>query len=254
MTDSADGTMPPMDDSEALRKQTIEALVERSKRHGTVGIRQAFLQTGRGRKAGAGPLARFVRDELGLDLYLLLLLLGRGNVGGHSVTLPSGTWIRALGLTGPNAEQALSRAFARLEARNLIRRTRTRRGLRAQLLCEDGQRGAYSPPATEYFQLPLEYWTADHYKNMPLSGKLMLLVALGEPEKFELPIARVRDWYGLSDETARRGLNWLNRHGFVLHDTRVVTDLFGNRTAKRQATFWQLQGSYHRDRARPPEK
>src|SRR2546425_13138898 len=90
----------------ASRQETIAAFVARSKRQGTVGIRQTFLQPGRGPKAGQGVLASFVsrRDDLGLDLYLLLLLIGRGSrFGAHFIDVQSGTWTRALGLKGKSA-------------------------------------------------------------------------------------------------------------------------------------------------------
>src|ERR1700693_2558298 len=84
----------------ATREQTIEAFLARSKRKGTVGIRMSFLQPGRGLKAGKGVLSPFAgrRDELALDLYLLLILIGRGSrFGKHFVEVQSGVWSRALG-------------------------------------------------------------------------------------------------------------------------------------------------------------
>ncbi len=195
-----------MESTAATRQETIQAFIERSKRHGTVGIRQAFLQPGRGRLAGAGPLAQFVRDSIALDLYLLLLLLGRGKQGGgHFVTVRSGTWIRALGLTGSGAAQTLSRALRRLEDRQLIRRTKAPHGVKVLMLREDGKGTSYSPPtpADRYFQLPFEYWSADYYLNLDMPAKIMLLIALGEANEFEMPIARVPGWYGISSETAQ---------------------------------------------------
>src|SRR5260370_41971982 len=72
--------MANVDDMVATRRDTIEAFVNISKRRRAVGIRQSFLQPGRGASAGAGILAWFVRrkDDLALDLYLLLLMRGRG--------------------------------------------------------------------------------------------------------------------------------------------------------------------------------
>ncbi len=201
-----------MEGNTATRQETIQAFTERSKRHGTVGIRQAFLQPGRGRLAGAGPLAQFVRDSVALDIYLLLLLLGRGKEGGgHFVTVRSGTWIRALGLTGSGAAQTLSRALKRLEDRQLIRRTKAPQGVKVLLLREDAKGTSYTPPtpADRYFQLPFEYWTADHYLNLDMPAKIMLLIALGEANEFEMPIARVPGWYGISSETAQHGLEAL---------------------------------------------
>lgn len=254
MATSRGGSMPPMESIAATRHETIQAFLDRSKRHGTVGIRQTFLQPGRGRFAGPGPLAQLVRDSLAIDIYLLLLLLGRGKqVGGHFVTVQSGTWIRALGLTGSGAAQALSRALTRLEERQLIRRTKARRRVKVLLLREDGKGTAYSPPtpADRYFQLPFEYWTADHYLNLNMPAKIMLLIGLGEAEEFEMPIARVPDWYGISSETAQRGLHALVREGLALYDVRVIKDA-EHPEGKRQAKYWRLQGPYRRQRKQLP--
>src|SRR5438445_2513880 len=119
------GTMTFMDDTIATRRDTIEVFVNRSKRRSAaVGIRQSFLQPGRGAHAGAATLAWFVRrkDDLALDVYLLLILQGRGKrYGGHFVAIQSGTWTRALGRQGASASQMLSRALRRLEGHRPVK-------------------------------------------------------------------------------------------------------------------------------------
>ena len=236
----------------ATRQDTIEALLKKSKRDGTVGIRQAFLQRGRGSKAGAGPLATFVKksDAVALDAYLLLLLLGRGKrYGGHYVTVQAGTWVRALGLAGPSSGQRLSRALFRLEAMRLIRRARTRKGVRIELLKEDGGGRPYTPPAGSepdlYFRLPFDYWAEDRYLSLRMPAKAMLLVALGEAPEFELPVSKVKDYYGFSQETAQRGLEELVRAQIARFDMRIVKDAL-DPDGQRQAKFWHLLGPYAR--------
>jgi hypothetical protein len=234
----------------ATRKQTIDAFLVRSKREGTVGIRQTFLQTGKGPKAGPGPLAGFVRghDALGLDVFLLLVLLGRGSrLGKHFVEVQAGVWTRALGLTGKSANQVLSRALTRLETRKLVRRVKTRRGVRVQLQREDGSGRDYSPPPPRdfYFQLPFAYWQEDHYLRLQLPGKAMLLIALGEQAEFELRVAKVPDWYGISAETADRGYEELVRAGIAIYEQGTETAALENpglRTVKR----WRLLGPFER--------
>lgn len=255
MKPRASGTISAMDDTVATRRDTIEAFVFRSKRRRTVGFRQSFLQPGRGARAGAAVLAWFVRrkDEIGLDLYLLLILRGRGaRYGGHFVDIQSGTWTRALGREGASASQLLSRAMRRLEEHRLVKRVKSRKGVRIELLKEDGSGAAYSSPAggpnDPYFQLPLEYWLFDHYMTLSMRGKAMLLIALGELPEFELPVALAPKFYGISAETAARGFDELVRAGLARFEQRVVKDPMaplGRRTVK----FWRLLPPFQRELA-----
>jgi hypothetical protein len=245
-------TIGIVDDTTATRRDTIEAFLLRSKRKGSVGIRQSFLQSGRGPLAGsAAVLAWFVRrrDEMALDLYLLLILRGRGaRYGGHFVGVQSGTWTRALGRDGASASQMLSRALRRLEEHRLVKRSKTRKGVRIELLKEDGSGAAYSPPGPNdfYFRLPFEYWLADHYVSLSLPGKAMLLIALGEQPEFELPVAQAPKFYGLSPETAARGFDELVRVGLALYVVRVIKDPMAP-LGKRSVKFWRLQPPYQRE-------
>ena len=242
-----------MNDEVATRQETIQAFVARSKRVRDVGIRQVFLQPGRGAQGGAGVLADFVRrkDHLGLDLYLLLLLRGRGaRFGGHNVNVQAGTWVRALGLQGAAADQVLSRSLRRLEERKLVHRTKTRDGVRVQILKEDGSSGKYSPPIggtdDPYFRLPLEYWLDDHYVTLTTPAKAMLLIALGEQAEFELQVARVPAYYGISPETAGKGFDELVRRGLAQFDFRSEKDPM-HPAGKRVTKFWRLIGPYERE-------
>jgi hypothetical protein len=241
-----------MDEEPATRQDTIRHFVTRSKRIKSVGVRQSFLQPGRGAQAGAGALAGFVRrrDALALDLYLLLLLLGRGTrYGGHYIDVRAGVWTRVLGLEGKSAKQVLSRALGRLEVNKLIRRVKNRKGVRVEILREDASGAEYKPPSggkkDPYFQIPLEYWLEDHYLTLRTPGKAMLLIALGEQEEFELQITRVPNYYGISTETADRGYEELVRAGIALFDRRVVKDPDEN-AGTRSRTLWRLIGPFER--------
>jgi hypothetical protein len=190
------------------------------------------------------------KDPRALDLYLLFLLLGRGKkYGGHYIDVKAGVWTRVLGLEGVGANQLLSRALARLEAEKLIRRVKTRTGVRVEILMEDGSGAEYKPPSggkkAPYFQLPFEYWLSDHYLRLKTPGKAMLLIALGEQEEFELQTARVPNYYGISPETANRGFDELVRAGIALFDQRWVKDPDENE-GRRLVKLWRLVGSYER--------
>lgn len=241
-----------MSEETATRQDTIEDFVRRSRRPHAVGIRQSFLQPGRGRRMGAFILSDFVRrgDHLALDLFLLLLLRGRGTrAGGHFIDVRAGTWARALGLEGPSAKQLISRALARLEKRKLVRRTKIRTGVRVELRREDGTGVAYTPPSggqtDRYFQLPLAYWLSGHYLSLNMPGKAMLLIALGEKDWFELEVARVPGYYKISPETALRGYHELIRAGFIISDQRPLKDPT-HPDGRRVAKVWHLLDPYQR--------
>jgi hypothetical protein len=177
-------------------------------------------------------------------------LRGRGaRQGRHFVDVRAGTWSRALGLKSKSANQVLSRALRRLEARNLIRRTKTSEGVRVLLLKEDGKGANYSPPSggprDRYFQLPFEYWLEDHYLSLGMPGKAMLLIALGEMEEFELQVARVPRYYGISTETAERGFHELVRANLAVFDQRSIKDP-DHPEGKRLVKYWRLLGPYQR--------
>jgi hypothetical protein len=114
-----------------------------------------------------------------------------------------------------------------------------------QLLKENGSGDEYSPPGPSdpYFQLPLVYWLDDDYLRLKTPGKAILLIGLGEQEEFELPVARVRSWYGISQETALRGFEELVRAGLIMYDQRPVKDAM-HPAGVRIAKLWRLTGAY----------
>jgi len=131
-----------------------------------------------------------------------------------------------------------------------MKRVKTRKGVRIELLKEDGSGAAYSPPAggpnDPYFQLPLEYWLADHYMKLSMPGKAMLLIALGEQPEFELPVIQVPKFYGLSPETAVRGFDELVRAGLARYEQRVIKDPMAP-LGRRAVKFWRLLPPYQRE-------
>lgn len=197
------------------------------------------------------------KNELSLDLFLLLVLLGRGKrYGGHFVNIQAGTWTRALGRESASGSQLLSRALRRLEDHRLIKRTKTKKGVRIELRKEDGSGAEYSPPSGGpsdfYFQLPLAYWLDDHYVKLSLPAKAMLMIALGEQSEFKLPIAQAPTFYGISSETAARGFEELLRSGFARFEVRTVKDPMAP-LGKRNVKFWRLLKPYDRELETAPE-
>lgn len=204
-----------------------------------VPIRKTFAQRKTENGYVEGPLADLVRrkDDRGLQAYLLLHALASSpnpDTGRWDATLNSQTWGRALGLSRQQDNSAaLSKVWRRLEKANLIGRQGGGRLATVYLKCEDGQGGDYSHPADHkerYFQLPHEFWTDGErwYETLSLAARGMLLIALSlTPKKrrknwsgFVLPMERTPDWYGLSADSAQRGLAELRNCGLITWDRR----------------------------------
>lgn len=177
-----------------------------------VPYRTSFLQKRSGSKVTSGPLAELARrhDSNALNLYLLAVAVASHEP--FQANFEASVWARALDLRGPAARATISRAWARLEKLGLIRRGRGRsRMVSITLLQEDGSGAAYSRPQSRedrYFQLPVEYWTSSWYRNLSFPAKLMLLLAadLDRGDGFTLPAEKASAWYGISADTAERGL------------------------------------------------
>lgn len=191
---------------------------------GAVPIRTTFAQQGRGKNTTPGPLASFIRahDGRALDAYLFIHALASSEP--WDCEYPSGTWIRAFGLAEhantASARGAVSKIMKRLEDRQLITRGRSGRRATVTLLREDGSGKPYHRPTTKtdtWFNLPHSYWLQGHYRSLSLPAKAMLLVCLSLPDDFYLPLDKADAWYGISGDSAGRGLRELEKHGFLLH-------------------------------------
>jgi hypothetical protein len=210
---------PPISTSQ----DTVRALLERSKRQRAVPIRLTLVQRGRRGHPEPGPLATLVRrrDERGLEL--LLLVLAMASAPPWNVYRPSQVWARALDLAEtPSSVAAISKIWKRLESLSLIERGRKGRRASITPLCEDGSGRSYDHPGRvrdRYFQVPLAYWTGDEYwcRTLNLPEKAILLVALSLADDFILPVERVPDWYGLSTDTATRGISGLLHKGLLVY-------------------------------------
>lgn len=205
----------------------VAALVDQSGRKGRhVGIRRTFVQRSERGRVEPGPLADLVRrhDERALDLYLLLRV--KASAYPWTVHLPAVAWARCLGLPEDSGKAAVSKAWQRLERQALVTRGKSGRLADVGLLLEDGSGMTYEQPdgssRDPYFRVPFDYWLSQgrYYRRLTLPGKAMLLIALSLRDDAELPIARVPQWYGLSEDTAGRGLAELSACGLL--STRVA--------------------------------
>ena len=198
------------------QQETIKDLLDASKRPTrSVPIRRAFVQGGTQQKPVPGPLATFVarHDEAALDLYLLFRAVASREPWNSA--REAGVWARALGVAIDDDHlnrPAASRVFRRLdEQHNLVSRKRSKRRLETTALLEDGSREPYTAPSRDYFRLPYAYWLDDWYLRLSMPAKAVLLIGMSLKPGFILPLTQVRNWYGISDDTASKGLAELKR-------------------------------------------
>lgn len=234
-------------------QETVEGLLTRSKRRGqAVPIRRAFVQQGSQRQPTPGPLAGLVknRDERALDLYLLLHAVASAPPWDVAEAAP--VWGRTLGLIKPgNAGSAVSKTWKRLEARHLIARSRSGRGVNVTLLHEDGSGNPYTHPGLRdpYLKLSYSYWTAPEawHQKLTLAAKAMILIALSLPQEFILPLEKASDWYGISADTAHRGVQQLKSCGLLAVRKEFKKAPLSPLGYTEQSVY-ALQGSFSRSR------
>jgi hypothetical protein len=232
------------------QRETIEDLLAQSAWE-IVPIRKSFVQQGRGKNTSPGPLASFVtaHDTRALDAYLFIHALA--SAAPWNCDYPSGTWVRALGLGSSaapaSARGAVSKVMKRLEARNLVKRSRSGRRASVTLLREDGSSEPYEHPhragSDRWLQLPYAYWLENHFRALSLPAKAMLLVALSLPDGFYLPSERADDWYGISPDSADRGLRELRKTA-LLHSNRQWVKNQRSDTGWTEHWTYTLTGSF----------
>lgn len=226
--------------------ETIKLLLDRSQRPTrTVPIRRTFLQQGAstGPKT-PGPLHDLVRRSQRRSFDLLMLVSAVTSGGDFSVTEWSTTWARSLGIFDEaSGTTTVSRAWKVLEELNLITRKRGKEGKTViTKLNEDGSGLAYSPPTGEpYFQLPFEYWDNNWHNTLTLPGKAMLLIASSQRKsQFTLPQERMPDWYGISADTAGKGIKELMSHNILIHAADEWYDTLATRTGRASRPLYAL--------------
>ncbi|MEK7423225.1 MAG: hypothetical protein AAB131_05225 [Actinomycetota bacterium] len=229
----------------------LETLIDMLKQsgRGIVPIRKTFVQQGERGNRVPGPLATFVstHDQRALDAYLFVHALASAEP--WNCDYPAGMWVRALGLADAaepaSARSAVSKVMKRLEDRQLISRNRAGRKASITLLKEDGSGDPYEHPhkagdGDNWLQLPHAYWLEEFHQSLSLPAKAMLLVALSLPDGFPLPADRVPKWYGISADSAERGLRELRKAGVLDVDEQWV------KNAKSE-TGWTQERHYTLD-------
>jgi len=208
----------------ATADQTIDEIMA-ARRQGTP-LRRSFLQQRTPTGPEPGPLQEFVTNGDHRGLLLYLLALAKASAKPWDTALAAAVWARALGMELPEtatATSTISKAWKRLEDRGLIRRGRYKRKAHIHILKEDGSGDPYEPPGQAkepYLRLPNAFWQQGPdedrwYRVLSLPEVAMLLVALSLSDDFRLPAEDVPEWYGISADTAGRGLRGLIGRGLL---------------------------------------
>ena len=224
-TKKAKRSDPPV----ASPDDTVAAIVAEGGRDHTP-VRISFLQLADGNVKSPGPIAEFVTNGDHRGLLLFLLAITKATTAPWDTALPASVWARALGVALPSTKGAvsgISKTWLRLEARKLIARSRKQRMAHITLLREDGSGAEYTHPADEggYFKLPAAFWlsgptTATRwFRVLTLPEVAMLLVAASHKRGFRLPFEDAPKWYGISADTASRGLHGLADRGLLAIDS-----------------------------------
>lgn len=181
------------------------------------------------RGSRGAQLAELTANPSALDAYLLLHALASSSEP-HQAEYPVATWVQLLRLdetaTKTAARSRWSKVVTKLTDLNLIERERSGNRMRYLLLDESGDKTPYVRPRTaahgNYFKLPYTYWAAGYDQALTHSEKLMLLISLDQQDNFPLPFNQARAWYGISENTARRGLRGLHDRNLVVSRSTYV--------------------------------
>lgn len=214
------------------RMELLTPMLEGTQRGG-VPIRRAFLQTPKPGLEGSrsAALSKLVRDEAALDAYLLITALASSSEP-YDTWFPSSTWAQIARLDVYAEDKAAKARWAKLvtklERARLVARKRRGNKMNYVLLHESGNGEPYTRPTKGvhgyWFSIPHVYWTAGFDKELTLVEKVMLFISLDQPDGFRLPADRAPAWYGISESTARRGLQALVARGILHRDSAQTVD------------------------------
>jgi hypothetical protein len=214
------------------RMELLKPMLEGTHRNG-VPVRRAFLQTAKPGSDGsrAAKLARLTRDEKALDAYLLISALASSSEP-YDTWFPASTWAQVARLDVAAEDDAAkahwSKIVTKLATEKLIERKRVGNKMNYILLDEAGDGSPYARPVKlsdgAWFSIPHFYWTEEFDEQLTFPEKLMLLIALDQPDDFRMPTDQTKAWYGISESTSRRGFNGLVDRGILSQTSTQVAD------------------------------
>ena len=210
-------------------------------------------------------LARVVRarKHRALVLYLLVLTCWPWLEKSRE-PLPAAVWVRALTARGGLTWSAstLSRAWKDLEELGLVERSREDRLVRVTPRREDGNAAYEAPGGGEdrwnaYFVLPDAFWKEEWFARLSLPALVMLLIVTketnGKKNEVWLTYANAEPWYGIKDQTARKGLKELEEHG-LLHRRMEKVKAPLSPTGSTVRTWYSLTGDFGREARRAMQR
>jgi hypothetical protein len=162
------------------------------------------------------------RDASTLDAYLLIHAMASAS-SPYEASYFSNTWVRLMRFdlrAEPSAASSRwSKAMTRLQDLRLIERQRNGNLMNYLLLDEAADGSPYERPKRladgRWFSIPHHYWLEGWDARLTTAEKVMLLIALDQPDGYQITYDRYKDWYGISRSTAQRGLTGLIRHGIL---------------------------------------
>jgi hypothetical protein len=238
-------------DLESDRRANLAELLLASRRD-AVPIRERFLQI-RGDPPEPGPLSELVRGGYDHALDVYLLILAATSSPPHRLYINPDFWAlltRKRSQSLRNARRVLYRSLDALSDLELIRQE-THLGVPLyRILDESGSGNAYFHPATRgdrYLTLPHAYWERGFDRRLELPGKVVLLLARSlKPESFTLPLANAMQWYGVSPDTLRRGMDELVKAKLVRYTKEDVASAKAPRGTVVRRTYTLLGPVAHK--------
>ncbi len=215
---------PPTPDDETYTPETLREVLLESQRRNRVSVRVGFCQEFKGDRA-PGPLHLFVRERrlFALQLYLLLLCVAQADP--WDARMSGTSWALALDRENAGAASTVSRNLTWLVKQKFVDTERRGRDLLVYRLQESGSGKKYTQPTSSFFYFRFDYFTKGWHNKLSLAGTTVLLIALAMSRYkpwFDLPTERGYEWFAISPDTLRRGLDELQEHGLLRVNQRAV--------------------------------
>lgn len=235
------------------RDDMVVRMLDTARRVDGIPVRRSFVQYGPQDSPIPGPAHEMLRahDENAFDLFLLHR--AQASMEPWDVVRHGKIWATSLGLPTPNDDgaTAVSRTWGRLAKKyQLVEKERAGRLLKVTSLDEAGTGKPYTYPRGgtgrgRYFKVPEAFWRDEErwYRTLTLRAKVMLMISLSLKPDFALPIEQVPNWYGVSANSAQRGLNELRDHG-ILKDRKERRDSWNGPDGYVLENRYTLQGSF----------